>query len=113
MRTVWLLRGGDVLASADVAESWGERLHGLRGRAGYEGALLVLHARSLHSAGMRFALDVAFLDARMAVVATTRLRPWSIALPRRGGMHVLAAQAGAFERWRLALGDEIELREPS
>lgn len=113
MRSVWLLRGGDVLASGDVTETWGDRLRGLRGHVSYDRALVVLRARTAHSAGVQFGLDVAFLDADLRVLATTQLRPWSIARPRLGAVHVLQAQAGAFERWRLLPGDEIELRETS
>ena len=113
MRTVWLLRGGDVLASAEVAESLVDRARGLLGHARYDGALLLLRTRAVHTAGMRFPLDVAFLDKDLHVVATTRLRTWSVALPRRGAAHVLEAQAGAFERWRLATGDQVEIRETS
>lgn len=113
MRSVWLLRGGDVLASAEVAESWSDRSRGLLGRESFDGALLLLRTRAVHSAGMRFALDVAFLDAELVVASVTRLRPWSMALPRRGCAHVLEARAGAFERWRLVPGDKIELRETS
>jgi uncharacterized protein len=112
MKTVWLLRGGDVLASAEVAETMLDRARGLLGHNRYEGALLLTGTRSVHSAGMRFPMDVAFLDRELTVVAVTRLRPWGIALPRRGGRHVLEAQAGSFERWRLVAGDQIEIREP-
>ena len=62
---------------------------------------------------MRLAPAFPFFAARFSVFAPARLRPWSVALPRRGGTHVLEAQAGAFERWGLVPGDEIELREPS
>ncbi len=111
MRTVWLLRGGDVLASCEVAESVLERTRGLLGHKQYDGALLLMRTRSVHTAGMRFPVDVAFLDKDLHVVATTTLRTWSLALPRRGAAHVLEAQAGAFERWRLARGDQVEIRE--
>ncbi len=111
MRTVWLLRGGDVLASGEVAESVLDRARGLVGHKQYDGALLLMRTRSVHTAGIRFPVDVAFLDKELQVVATTRLRAWSIALPRRGTTHVLEAQAGAFERWRLKPGDQIEIRE--
>jgi uncharacterized membrane protein (UPF0127 family) len=111
MRTVWLLRGGDVLASGEVAESVLDRVRGLLGHKQYDGALVLMRTRSVHTAGMRFPVDVAFLDKGLQVVATTRLRTWSIALPRRGAAHILEAQAGAFERWRLKPGDQIEIRE--
>lgn len=111
MRTVWLLRGGDVLASAEVAESLSDRARGLLGHNRYDGALLLVRARAVHTAGVRFPVDVAFLDKDLQVLATTRVRAWSVALPRRGAAHVLEAQAGSFERWRLKPGDQIEIRE--
>jgi uncharacterized membrane protein (UPF0127 family) len=111
MRTVWLLRGGDVLASGEVAESFVDRARGLLGHKHYEGALLLLGTRSVHTAGMRFPVDVAFLDRDLRVLATARVRTWSVALPRRGAAHLLEAQAGAFERWRLKPGDQVEIRE--
>lgn len=111
MRTVWLLRGGDVLASGEVAESLVDRARGLLGHKHYDGALLLMGTRSVHTAGLRFPVDVAFLDKELRVLATTKVRTWSIALPRRGAAHVLEAQAGAFERWRLKPGDQVEIRE--
>jgi uncharacterized protein len=112
MKDVWLLRDGDVLASGEVAESVVDRMRGLIGRTSFDGALLLTHTRAVHSAGMRFALDLAFLDKALTVVDTTTLRPWSLALPRWRGCHVLEARAGSFERWRLQRGDQIEIREP-
>jgi hypothetical protein len=59
---------------------------------------------------MRFAIDVAICDKDMVVVGVTRLRPWRVSVPRRGGRSVVEAQAGAFERWGLRVGDQLELR---
>ncbi|HLG91795.1 MAG TPA: DUF192 domain-containing protein, partial [Acidimicrobiales bacterium] len=64
----WLLRQGQVLASLEVAESLPERIRGLLGRDGVQGALLLRPARSVHTLGMRFAIDVAFCDRDMKVV---------------------------------------------
>jgi uncharacterized protein len=113
MKHVWLLREGDVLVSAEVAESVLDRMRGLIGRPSYDGALLLTRTRSVHSWGVRFPLDVAFLNKDLTVVAITRLRPWGVTLPRRGGLHVLEATAGSFERWRLHTGDRIEIRAPT
>ena len=106
----WLLRDGDVLCAAEVATSLAQRSKGLLGRKGYEGALVLHHTRSVHSLGMRFALDVAFLDRNLVVVGVTHLPPWRMALPRRRGRSVLEAEAGAFDRWALRKGDCLELR---
>jgi uncharacterized membrane protein (UPF0127 family) len=106
----WLLRSGDVLASAEVATSIIQRSKGLLGKKGYEGALVLHHTRSVHSIGMRFPIDVAFLDRKLVVVDVTHVPPWRIALPRVRARSVLEAEAGAFERWSLKVGDELELR---
>jgi uncharacterized membrane protein (UPF0127 family) len=106
----WLLRNGDVLAAAEVADSLKLRTRGLLGRTGYQGALVLPHTRSVHSLGMRFAIDVAFCDRDLVVVGVTTLRPWRMSLPRRGGRTVIEAEAGAFERWGLRVGDPLELR---
>ena len=113
MRQVWLLRDGDVLASTEVAECLGDRARGLYGQSAQAGALLLLRTRSVHTAGAPFPVDAAFLDGALTVLATVRLSPWRVALPRRGARNVLASPAGSFERWGLNLGDRLEIRETS
>jgi uncharacterized protein len=99
-----------VLAAAEVANSLASRSRGLLGRSGYDGALLLMHTRSVHTIGMRFAIDVAFLDRELSVLDIVCLAPWRMAMPRRRGRSVLEAEAGAFERWGLRAGDRLELR---
>jgi uncharacterized membrane protein (UPF0127 family) len=106
----WLLRNGDVLAAAEVMESWTGRARGLLGRDGYEGAMVLPHSRSVHTVGMRFAIDVAFCDRDLVVLGVTRLSPLRLALPRRRCRTVIEAEAGAFGRWGLRAGDLLELR---
>ena len=106
----WLLRDGDVLAAADVASSFGARLKGLLGRDGVEGALLLRPAKSVHTLGMRFAIDVAFCDRDLVVLDVVTLRPHRLTRPRRRARCVIEAEAGAFERWGLRVGDQLELR---
>jgi uncharacterized protein len=106
---VWLLRNAEVLAAVEVAESFADRSRGLLGRRGFDGALLLAHTRAVHTLGMRFPLDVAFLDTDLVVLDLCTVRPWRLARPRRGGRQVLEAEAGAFERWKLRRGDRLEL----
>jgi uncharacterized membrane protein (UPF0127 family) len=106
----WLLRDGDVLCAAEVASTLAERSKGLLGRKGYDGALVLNHTRAVHSLGMRFALDVAFLDRKLVVLDVVHLRPWRMTLPRIRGRSVLEAEMGAFDRWGLKKGDCLELR---
>ncbi len=109
---MWLLRDGEVLAAAEMADSVLSRNRGLLGKQSYEGAFLIPRTSgALHAFGMRFPLDVAFLDKDLAVVDTVRLDPWRITRPRRRCRTVLEAQSGAFERWRLRPGDRLELHD--
>ncbi|MGB9112545.1 MAG: DUF192 domain-containing protein [Acidimicrobiales bacterium] len=110
-QVAWLLRGGDVLASLDLARSWRDRAIGLMGRRSYEGGMLIEPCRSVQTIGVRFPLDVAFLDEHRVVIAMTRMAPNRIGMPRRTARSVLEAKAGAFERWNLALGDTLEVKE--
>ena len=107
----WIVRDGQVLASVEVASSFKRRLKGLLGRDGYEGAFLLRPARSVHTIGMRFAVDVAHLDRELCVLRVTTMRPWRVGRPVRRAHAVLEAEAGAFASWELHPGDVLELRE--
>ncbi len=106
----WLLCDGQVLASLEVAVSLASRSKGLLGRAGFDGAMLLRPAKGVHSLGMRFDLDVAWLDADLAVIDTARLRRNRLTVPRLRARSVLEAEAGAFERWGLEVGKHLEIK---
>lgn len=105
-----MLRDGEVLAAADRADTVFDRMRGLLGRASYEGAMLLPKTRSVHSFGLRFPIDVAFLDHEMRVVAMVRVKRWRVTLPRLRASQTLEAEAGSFDRWGLRLGDQLEFR---
>ena len=107
----WLLRRGEVLASLEIASTPAERVQQMAGRAPDCNALLVRDVRSAHSLRSRRQLDVAWLDEDLVVLAVTTLSPNRLCLPRRAARHVLEAPGGAFERWHLAPGDELEVKE--
>lgn len=109
MTSCWLLRGDEVLASAEVVTSLLGRTKGLLGCDGYDGALLLRRTSAVHTLGMRFPLDVAFLDQHLVVLDVCRMDPWRVCLPRWRARNVLEAEAGAFQRWRLERGDQLEL----
>jgi uncharacterized membrane protein (UPF0127 family) len=107
----WLVRDGEVLASAEVPSGrWG-RGRGLLGRTGFEGAMVLRPCRSVHTAGMRFPIDVAFCDRSGTVVRTATLRPWRVTRVQWRAHFAIEAAAGAFDRWQLRPGDQIEIKE--
>ena len=107
----WLLREGEVLASLEVADSRAARRRGLLGRSGLEGALLLDRARSVHSFGMRFPIDVAWLDGDLTVLRTRHLARNRLTRPVLGARSVLEAEAGTFARWELHVGDQLERQD--
>jgi len=106
----WLVRDGDVLAAAEVASSAHDRRRGLLGRESFAGALVLRPCRNVHTARMRFPIDVAFCDAEGVVLRTVSLPPWRLSPYVRKAAFVIEAQAGAFDRWQLRAGDRVELR---
>lgn len=108
----WILRDGEVLAALEIADSRKARRKGLAGRDGIDGALLLSSARmGVHSIGMRFDLDVAFCDRDMVVRRVVCLRRFRMTRPSFRAPCVLEAEAGAFGRWGLHVGDQLELKE--
>jgi uncharacterized membrane protein (UPF0127 family) len=105
----WLLRQGEVLASVEIAASARERARGFLGRRKAGGALLLTPLRIPHTVGVRFPLDVAYLDDDLVVVSTRRMAPFRVGRPRRRCRAVLEVDAGAFERWQLKPGDRLEI----
>ena len=107
----WLVRDGEVLASIEIARNRSGRRKGLLGRDGIEGALLLTPARSVHTLGMRFDIDVAFLDREGVVKRTVRMRRNRLGLPVLSARSVVEAEAGAFARWNLSVGQKVEVVE--
>lgn len=107
----WLLRSGEVLASLEVADTRAARRRGLLGRDGIEGALLIRPARSVHSIGMRFPLDVAWCDRDLVVLRVASLRQNRMTRPVARAAAVIEAEAGSFARWNLVVGDRLELQD--
>ena len=107
---MWLVRDGDVLATAEVARDARARRRGLLGRDSFEGALVLRPCRHVHTFGMRFPIDVAFCDVSGVVLRTSCLAPWRVSALVPRAAFAIEARAGAFERWQLRPGDRIELR---
>lgn len=104
------MRDGEVVAPLEVADTVAARSRGLLGRDGIDGALLLRPATSVHTLGMRFAIDVAFCDAGLTVIATTTMARWRLGAPRPRSRAIIEAEAGAFARWNLRPGDTLEVR---
>jgi uncharacterized membrane protein (UPF0127 family) len=82
-----------------------DRLVGLIGRGSAGDALLVPRCRSVHTFGMRFALDLVWLDAHGAVVRVDRgVRPFRVRSCRRS-RSVLELRSGPAEELAAVLAE--------
>jgi uncharacterized membrane protein (UPF0127 family) len=106
----WLVSDARVLASAELAETRTARRKGLLGRDDVDGAFVIEPCKWVHTLGMKFPIDVAYLDAHGTVVKTCRMPRHRLGLPVPHAHLVIEARAGAFERWGLHVGDEVEIR---
>ena len=87
------------------------RRRGLLGRDHLDGAIVLRPCRWIHTIGMRFPLDVAFLDDDGMVVKTMQMHQHRIGVPVWRANLVVEAEAGAFARWGLRVGDVVEVRD--
>jgi uncharacterized membrane protein (UPF0127 family) len=106
----WLVRDGEVLATLEIAESSKARARGLLGRDDFDGALLLRPARSVHTIGMRFAIDVAFVDKEMVVLRTVTMARWRVGMPVWKADGVIETRADTFGHWNLQVGDQLEVK---
>ncbi|MEU6384589.1 DUF192 domain-containing protein [Streptomyces bauhiniae] len=101
--------GGDLSVPLERAVSYRARTRGLLGRDAVEGALLLSPAASVHTFGMRMAIDVAYLDRSLRVLAVRTMPPGRLGLPRLRSRHVLEAGAGVMAGWGLVAGVSVSV----
>lgn len=107
----WLVCDDRVLATVELATGWRERTLGLLGRDQFDNALLLQPAFSVHTLGMRFPIDVAYLDRNLVVIKTATMGRHRVGLPVWRSRAVLEAEAGSFVRWGLKSGDRLQVRQ--
>ena len=110
LRVVNTGRDRELGSRVALADGWLTRLRGMLARPAPRAGegLLLTPCQSVHMYGMRFPLDVAFLDTDGAVVAAYRsLRPGSRSNWHRNAVHALELPAGTLEGSGTAVGDVL------
>ncbi len=105
--SAWLVGPKGVRIPLEKTVNRAQRRRGLLRRGSLDGALLIDQCRSVHTVGMRFAIDVAFvsLQARsLTIHSTVTMHTNRFGLPRLRSNAVLEAEAGSFARWDLQAG---------
>lgn len=103
--------GAPIATEVERAATRASRRRGLLGRDGLAAshALMLEPCPAVHTAFMRFAIDVVFLDRQgYAVKIVRNLVPWRIAIARRAHA-VVELAAGSLEDVDLSVGDRLFL----
>jgi len=106
------VQGGPVLAPVWRAASPWQRMRGLLGRPPLQAgqALLITPCSSVHTVGMRYPLDVVFLDADDRVVKLCRAVAPLRAAAAWGARHAVELAAGEIDRLGLLPGQRLTWR---
>lgn len=97
---------------AFFASTFRQRLVGWLGRSRITDgeALIFTHCCSIHTVGMRCAIDVVVIDAAWRVLAVrSGVAPWRVLLPVPHGWGVIETGPGAAQRAGLQLGDQLRI----
>jgi uncharacterized protein len=111
LRVVNSTRGTLVGESIRVAETGLSRIVGLLGESHLPpgDGLLIVPSQGVHTMGMQFAIDVAFLDGQWNVIAIRRnLRPFRITRVIWKAAAVLELRSGSLESSNTSVGDSLE-----
>ncbi len=99
-----------VLEQAEVADTFFLRLKGLLGRSGLPPGkgILIKPCRAVHTLGMSFSIDVAFVDNNNCICYLIEdMSPCKLSPAVKGSAYVIEGPAGTFKQSGTALGDEV------
>ena len=103
-------------STVTVAKTAWAKIVGLLGHQRLETGkgLLLPGCRSIHTCGMRFAIDAVFVDRGWRVVAIKpHLVPWRLVWPVWKAWGVVELPAGSLQAMELLVGDQLSVIEPS
>ncbi len=112
LTTTRLILDGTPVAEVEQARSLAERSRGLLGRDGIGTGLVLRPGSSVHTLGMRFAIDVAYVDRSGTVLAVTTMAPRRMGRPRMRSAWILETEAGRCAQWGITAGRVLSL-EPA
>jgi hypothetical protein len=103
----------ETLLEISVADTFFSRLKGLLGTKSLaeDQGLLLCNCNSVHMLGMRYALDIVYLDKAGAILKIIEnLRPWQVSFcwPARDTLEV---KSGTIQRLNWKIGQQLRLNK--
>lgn len=108
-----LSKENKLLDNVKIADSFFTRLGGLLGKEGLDSGegLIIKPCNSIHTFGMKFSIDVAFVDKNDLVIHIMPSLPKGKTSPIiKGAKYVIEARAGDFAAKNLEVGDRVQVR---
>ena len=107
-----LIRTNDrqIIQKVSKTSNFLERMRGLLGSPPLKEneGLLIVPCSSVHTFGMRYAIDLVFLDKQLTIVKTiSALKPWRMAASNAASM-VLELATGSLDQLQLSNGQQLE-----
>ncbi|MFT5133390.1 MAG: uncharacterized membrane protein (UPF0127 family) [Gammaproteobacteria bacterium] len=102
-----------IISEACLTTTMFERMRGLLGSPPLQAleALLIKPCSSVHTIGMKYSIDLAYLDKHWTIVKTVHtLNPWRMSTCPSAHM-VLELLGGSLEQHQLAKGMQLEWRD--
>ena len=117
MKHGYLTRGKNerIVARVNQTSHFFERMRGLLGTSKLEmdAGLLIVPCSSVHTFGMRYTIDLIFLDRNWTIIKTVKsLAPWRIAASNKANM-VLELASGMLDKRQLSVGQKLEWHDES
>ena len=110
-RVINRTRGTELVRALEIADTPSRRSRGLLGRSGLDQVtgLWIVPCESVHMFGMKFAIDLVYLDRRMRVKKVRHeLKPWRISACLTAHS-VIELPVGAIEESGTQSGDILEM----
>jgi uncharacterized protein len=97
----------------EIASNWWARMRGLLGRAQLDErqALLISPCNSVHTFGMRFPIDVAYLDASQKVLKVVAELPANRVSSCWGARDVMEFSSGTLKRLNIHQGVRLTMSQ--
>jgi uncharacterized membrane protein (UPF0127 family) len=111
IKPIWLVSDGRVLASGGRATTRADRRRGLLGQDSVQQPLVIDPCNWVHSIGMKMPIESIYVDADGNVIDICHLKRWRVGPWVRHARFVVEAAPGSVERWKISLGDHIEVRD--
>lgn len=105
-------KGDVLLEDVIIAKSFFARLKGLLGvdSLAEDEGIIIKPCNSIHTMGMKFNIDVAFIDKNNKVIhIINEMPPGKFSPIVRGGSYIIEGKGGTFKRKKLSVGDILEI----